>query len=146
MKIDLTDRRIVRAVFWLYAAGWTLLLLVPDPVKMLGVRDVLPEEIASGHGHWDKLVHGTGYLVLMVTLGFAYDFARRTPPSGVSVRWLFLACLVHGASTEVLQWASGWRTGDFVDWLADAAGTTLGMLVLRSFQRRFARARRQGEG
>ena len=118
-----------RAVFWSYALFWTLLLLVPDPEKLL-FRDLLPPSITSGKGHWDKLVHGSGYLGLFV-------LAAATYASGPSWRprlWVIAACVAHAALTEIGQLVVPNRNCDVLDWLSDVAGILVGLCLLKVFR------------
>ena len=122
-----------RAIFWSYALIWTLLLLVPEPEKLI-FQDLLPPEITSPKGHWDKLVHGAGYLGLFVLATVTYA----SGPAWLPRFWVFAACVAHGALTEIGQLAVPSRKADMLDWLADVAGILVGLcllMVLRTFQR-----------
>ena len=121
-----------RIVFWLYALAWTALLLVPHPEKLLFFRDVLPDAIVSGKGHWDKLVHGSGYLGLFVLGSLAYVAGA----SGLLRHWVFPACVAHAALTEIGQLAVPSRTADVLDWLADVTGICVGICLMLGFCRR----------
>ena len=122
-----------RAIFWSYALIWTLLLLVPDPEKLI-FQDLLQPEITSPKGHWDKLVHGSGYLGLFVLATASFASSRAWLPRF----WVFTACVAHGALTEIGQLGVRNRKADVLDWLADVVGILVGLcllLVLRTFQR-----------
>ena len=119
-----------RAVFWSYALIWTALLLVPDPEKFL-FADLLPSSITSGKGHWDKLVHGSGYLGLCVLAGATYAAG----PSWLPRLWVIAACVAHGALTEVGQLGIRNRTADLFDWFADVAGVLVGLCLLMTLGR-----------
>ena len=122
-----------RAIFWSYALIWTLLLLVPDPEKLI-FQDLLPPAITSPKGHWDKLVHGSGYLGLFVLATASYA----SGPARLSRIWVFGACVAHAALTEVGQLGVPNRKADLLDWLADVAGILVGLclfMVVRTFYR-----------
>jgi len=40
--------------------------------------------------------------------------------------------VLFGAAIECAQWMTGWRTGDWQDWVADCIGLALGYLVWRA--------------
>ncbi len=123
--------RVLATVFLLSAIVWTWLLVVRDPLAILGLRGVLPRDIADA-GHWDKLVHGGGYLGLMLVGGFAFGLRPRARALG----GLLLVGAVHGAAVEVAQWSLGSRHGDVVDWFADMAGLMIGFAVVEWRRRR----------
>ncbi len=75
---------------------------------------------------WDKAQHAGGFAVL-AALGF-WAWSWHT------VR-VWLGLLAYGAFIEVAQSATGWRYGDALDWLADAAGVGLGWALWVSVQR-----------
>ena len=71
---------------------------------------------------WDKAQHAVAFLIL-AALGLA---AYANTP----VR-LLAGLLAFGALIEVAQWATGWRYGDWQDWVADAVGVAAGLGVWR---------------
>jgi hypothetical protein len=81
----------------------------------VGVLSLLPVEHLPqvAFDWWDKAQHALAFLVLG-GLGLLVYFER---PGR-----LVFGLLVYGASIELAQAASGWRYGDWHDWLADAVG------------------------
>lgn len=77
---------------------------------------------APGIPFFDKFEHGSAFLVMGVWFGALY---RRAP-----VRVL-IALSLFAAATEIMQWASGYRDGDPLDWLADTTGAVIALVVLR---------------
>ena len=75
---------------------------------------------------WDKLQHSLAFGVLTILGLLAY--ARTS--SGVFRVIILLS--IYGALIEVLQALSGWRYGEFRDWLADELGVAIawGVFVL----------------
>jgi VanZ family protein len=71
---------------------------------------------------WDKAQHATGFCALAVLGLWAYPkhFAR-----------VCIGLLLFGVAIEVAQSASGWRTGDLFDWVADAVGIALAAMGAR---------------
>ena len=101
--------------FWRWSF-WTLLLLT------LWLSLVPAEHVPAGLTFWDKAQHAAGFAALAVSGLLAYP-GRNT---ALAVR---LAGL--GVGIEIAQWLSGWRQGDWLDWLADCVGILLGWLVWR---------------
>ena len=105
---------------------WALLLCVA--VLSLLPTDYLPPPIFS---LWDKAQHALAFTAL-AALGLQ-AYPRR--------RWQVLAgLLVFGGLIELAQAATGWRYGEWADWLADAVGLALGMALAESLQRRVNQA------
>jgi len=101
---------------------WALLLCVA--VLSLLPTDYLPPSIFS---LWDKAQHALAFTAL-AALGLQ-AYPRR--------RWQVLAgLLVFGGLIELAQAATGWRHGEWADWLADAVGLALGLALAASWQRR----------
>ncbi len=78
------------------------------------------EHIPSAFNFWDKAQHAMAFAALAYAglAGYA-DQPRR----------LLLGLVVFGIAIEVTQDLSGWRHGDWLDWLADCAGVWLGWLA-----------------
>ncbi len=100
-----------RALFWLCCASFTLLALVPAPY--------LPPIIFNW---WDKAEHAVAFAA-MGGLGLLAYPRRWTP--------VLLGLLAFGAVIELAQAATGWRSGEWGDWLGDAVGLAVVWLVLR---------------
>jgi VanZ family protein len=50
---------------------------------------------------------------------------------------LAIGLLLYGALIEVLQWITGWRSGELTDWVADGIGILIGYsLINRLIQKR----------
>jgi VanZ family protein len=62
---------------------------------------------------WDKAEHALAFLLLGGLGLWAY------PTSAIRVA---TGLLVYGGLIELAQAATGWRAGDWFDWLADAIG------------------------
>lgn len=71
---------------------------------------------------WDKAQHSLGFAALATGGLLAY-------PSHV---WrVALGLMLLGIGIELAQALSGWRHGDWLDWLADCVGVALGVLVIQ---------------
>jgi VanZ family protein len=102
-------QRLWRGLGWL---GVVLTLLV----------SLMPPALEVGGGHTDKIVHLTGYAVLM--FWWAQLVTRR--------RWkLALAVLMFGLAIELLQGLTPARQPDALDALANSGGVLLGWLAAR---------------
>jgi VanZ family protein len=91
-----------RLAFWAAVAGVSVGSLTPTTYLPPQAFDI-----------WDKAQH-TSAFVLLGGLGLL-AFPQRT------LRVL-TGLLVYGGLIELAQAASGWRYGDWQDWLADAVG------------------------
>lgn len=84
----------------------------------VAVLSLLPvEQLPPGvFDWWDKAQHASGFLVLAVLglLGYPGMLGR-----------VVLCLLGFGAAIEFAQAATGWRYGDWQDWLADAVGVAV---------------------
>ena len=102
-----SQQRLVRWTFWLLLAlviGVTL-----SPIAYL------PQQAFS---LWDKAQHALAFAALAALGALAYP--RR-------VGLLAASLLVFGGAIELAQAATGWRSGDWADWLADAVGLIAGL-------------------
>lgn len=99
------------ATFWLACAVVATLSLLPVNELPSITLDI-----------WDKAQHATGFFGLGLLGLWAYPrhFAR-----------VCFGLLLFGALIEVAQAASGWRTGDVLDWLADSVGLALAVAAVK---------------
>lgn len=91
---------------------------------VVAVLSLLPGEALPpvAFNVWDKAQHAGAFAALAV-LGL-WAFPRR-PFAVVG------ALLVYGVLIEVAQHFTGWRYGDWQDWLADAVGVVMGFIAWR---------------
>ena len=100
--------RLWKTVGWLGVAAALVLSLIPP--------------FMNEAGHTDKIVHMTGYAVLM--FWWAQIVVRR--------RWrLAVAVVLFGAAIELLQGLTPDRDPDVLDALANSGGVLLGWLAAR---------------
>jgi hypothetical protein len=96
---------IARAVFLLACLALVILTLVPG--------DFLPAK--GPFNFWDKTQHALAFAVLTV-LGL-WGWPRQT------LHWRLVVGLVSlGGAIEIAQSLTGWRHGEWSDWVADAIG------------------------
>jgi VanZ family protein len=94
---------------------WIMPLMFWGGVVIVTVLSLLPGAYLPpvAFSVWDKAQHVLGFLVLGALGLWSY-------PSR-SVRVVF-GLLIYGAAIEWAQAATGWRFGDWQDWLANAVG------------------------
>ena len=109
------SQRWARWIFW-------LLLLIVIGLTLSPIA-YLPQQAFS---LWDKAQHALAFATLAALGALAYP--RR-------IGLLVLSLLVFGGAIELAQAATGWRSGDWADWLADGVGLFAG-LPLAAFSRR----------
>jgi VanZ family protein len=110
--MPLTSPRLHRAAFWGCLLAVVVLSLLPG------------ERLPAVFAWWDKAQHALGFAILTGLGLLAYGQVRWRLPAGL---------LLLGALIELAQGASGWRTGDWRDLLADAVGIVLTLLLWRRF-------------
>lgn len=103
--------RFFKPLFWLLTIAVAVLSLLPV--------DQLPPQTLN---IWDKTQHALGFSALTVSGIFAYPHRQRALVPGL---------LVFGAAIECAQASTTWRQGDMLDWLADAVGIVVIVIVAR---------------
>jgi hypothetical protein len=101
-----------RPAFWALLLGVTVLSLMPT--------GYLPPQVFS---LWDKAQHALAFAALT---GLGLRAYPRHPWQVVT------GLLVFGAGIELAQAATGWRHGEWGDWLADAVGLAAGAALARN--------------
>lgn len=99
--------RLTRAVFWLSLLGAAVVCLMP-------VAHLPPM-----FNWWDKAQHALGFAALTGLGLLGYPAERWRVATGL---------LLFGGFIELAQSATGWRRGDWLDWLADALGIAVVLL------------------
>ena len=110
-----TIHRLIRVAFWCSAVTLVIGSLIPV--------DLLPPQAAS---IWDKGQHafGFGWLALLGLLGY-----EKRP-------WtIVIGLVILGGVVELLQAATGWRYGEWLDFLADGVGILFGATLWLGWQR-----------
>lgn len=101
---------------------WAL-LLVTLYLSLVPVQH-LPQDLSF----WDKAEHAIAFAALVISALLAYPNRMRA---------ILVGLILLGAGIELAQALSGWRQGDWMDWLADCVGLSLGTLAMRLWQARF---------
>ena len=95
-------------LFWVSLIALTYLFLAPLGYLISDIFD-----------WWDKLQHSLAFSVLTILGLIAYGSNQAT------VKRVVLILAIYGALIEVSQSLSGWRYGEFRDWLADLLGVAI---------------------
>lgn len=103
-------QRLLRWTFW-------LLLALVIGVTLLPVAYLPPQAFSL----WDKAQHALAFAALAALGALAYP--RR-------IGLLAASLLVLGGAIELAQAATGWRSGEWADWLADAVGLIAGLALV----------------
>ena len=101
---------LLRATFWLACIVVAALSMTPTEYLTLGIFT-----------WWDKAQHALTFFVLGGLGLIAYRNYWW---------WVVVGLLVFGGAIELAQDASGWRNGEWADWLADAVGLVSSVSVL----------------
>ena len=117
-KLVLPDKfvRGSRALFWLGLIAVTMLSLLPAPYLPMLAFNV-----------WDKAQHTLAYAGLALA-GLTGRVGRVTV--------IVIGLLAHGAAMEFAQALFGWRSGDVLDWCADAVGVIVASVLVWGIRRR----------
>ena len=73
---------------------------------------------------WDKAQHVLAFYCLsgLGILGYPKSVGR-----------LSLGLLMYGGLIEIIQWITGWRSGELADWLADGIGILPSIITFKIF-------------
>lgn len=106
----MTINRFWRASFWLFVLVTLWLSLIPV------------DQVPKAFSFWDKAQHALGFAALAFLGLLAYP--------GQILSMMF-GLVLFGAGIECAQWLTGWRFGDWQDWVADCVGLVMGAVVWR---------------
>lgn len=100
-------------LFW-RSSFWTLVLIT------LWLSLIPSDQVPSAFHFWDKAQHTLGFASLAFLGLMAYPGR---------ILKLMLGLMLLGAGIEIAQWLTGWRQGDWQDWIADCVGLVIGYLA-----------------
>ena len=103
-----------RVVPWVPAAVWAAVLFLASAQEAIGI------DLSGGQ---DKIAHFGAYLVLGLLLTHA------TSRSGMPVLLAIGLGFFYGVTDEMHQSRVPGRSAELADWIADAAGTLVGVLI-----------------
>ncbi|HEX5287104.1 MAG TPA: VanZ family protein [Polaromonas sp.] len=95
---------------------WTLVLIT------LWLSLIPADQVPSAFHFWDKAQHALGFA------GLAFLGLMAYPDR---IRLLMFGLMLFGAGIECAQWMTGWRQGDWQDWVADCVGLVMGAVAWR---------------
>ena len=109
--------RIIQAMRMFWRMSFWLLVLATLWLSLIPV-----DQVPKAFSFWDKAQHALGFAVL--------GFLGLMTYSG-HVGKLLLSLGLFGIGIEVAQWLTGWRYGDWQDWIADCVGLVIGWVTWR---------------
>lgn len=91
----------------------------------------IPETPLSSVRFIDKWTHSLIYLVLGLSISLEYLRNTKQPSPKFIVVWVWLIPIIMGGLIEILQsyCTNGNRSGEWLDFFADAIGSTIAMLI-----------------
>ena len=91
----------------------------------------IPETPLSSVRFIDKWTHSLIYLVLGLSISLEYIRTTKHPSSKFIIVWVWLMPIIMGGLIEVLQsyCTNGNRSGEWLDFFADAIGSTIAVLI-----------------
>jgi VanZ family protein len=103
----------IRIIFWSSCFVFGFLCIIPTVYLPSGLFD-----------WWDKAQHIFAFFYLsgLGILGYSKSVSK-----------VSLGLLMYGGLIEIIQWITGWRSGDWADWLADGIGILLSVIILNIF-------------
>ena len=109
-QMAMTTNLLWRLSLWLLVLVTLWLSLIPV------------DQIPSAFSFWDKAQHAFGFAVLACLGLLAYPGR---------IRSLLFGLALLGVAIECAQRLTGWRFGDWQDWVADCVGIALGYAAWR---------------
>lgn len=91
----------------------------------------IPETPLSSVRFIDKWTHSLIYLVLGISISLEYLRNTKQPSPKFIIVWVWFLPIIMGGLIEVLQsyCTNGNRSGEWLDFFADAIGSTIAMLI-----------------
>jgi len=102
---------------WFWKSSFWALVLATLWLSLVPVH-----HIPSAFSFWDKAQHALGFAGLAFLGLMAYPGRVAQVMSGL---------MLLGAGIEVMQGLTGWRQGDWQDWVADCVGLIIGGVTWR---------------
>ena len=103
----------IRIAFWLSCFVFAFLCVIPTVYLPSGLFD-----------WWDKAQHVLAFFCLsgLGILGYPKSITK-----------VSLGLLMYGGLIEAIQSLTGWRSGEWADWLADGIGILLSIITVKTF-------------
>lgn len=91
----------------------------------------IPETPLSSVRFIDKWTHSLIYLVLGLSISLEYLRNTKQPSPKFIIVWVWLIPIIMGGLIEILQsyCTNGNRSGEWLDFFADAIGSTIAVLI-----------------
>ena len=102
----------------------------------------IPETPLNSVRFIDKWTHSLIYLVLGLSISLEYLRNTKQPSPKFIIVWVWLMPIIMGGLIEVLQsyCTNGNRSGEWLDFFADAIGSTIAVLIGILLVRYYAKA------
>jgi len=100
----------IKVIFWVAFFIYGFLCLIPF--------SYLPSDLFDW---WDKAQHVFAFFCLSGLGIMAYQ---------KQIGKVAIGLFFYGGLIEILQWLTGWRSGEILDWLADSIGVLLGSVFM----------------
>ena len=107
-------------------------LLIYWPAIFILAHVPIPQLVRKA-GVSDKILHFIAYLVLVFLLWFAISPDRKVSWRRAAAWWVLLVTVWYGVIDELLQGVVAGRNCDVMDFFADLAGVTTGLILFTFF-------------
>ena len=113
---------------WLKDKIFIVAFLVTFAILYLSLKKMPNSDINISH--LDKVQHSIAYFILSISWLFAFAKKRNKIT-------IVAACILFGILIEILQQTvTNYRTGDYLDVIANSVGVLLGLLLFNQFSRK----------
>ncbi len=99
--------------YWIFTAWLSLVLIL--------ILSIIPVSVTMPFGQLDKAMHVLMYIVPASLFGGAYI--------NKSIVWATVGLFVFSGSIELVQYWLPWRSGDWLDLLANLVGIGIGIAI-----------------
>jgi len=105
----------------------------------------IPAQSVPSFGVSDKFNHFFAYLILAVLLYLTFSFQERSMFAKRNAALLTIAIAIcYGVLDELHQMLVPGRSAEFLDWVADAIGAALGVLIITILLKKFKKEEERG--
>ena len=113
---------------WLKDKIFIVAFLVTFAILYLSLKKMPNSDINISH--LDKVQHSIAYFILSISWLFAFAKKRNKIT-------IVAACILFGILIEILQQTlTNYRTGDYLDVIANSAGVLLGLLIFNQISKK----------
>lgn len=106
-----------------------LIVIAIGYLSLAPQTEVIPNEVVNEF-NIDKVFHGLAYMVLALVMYFDYSRQGKRRSRVFAIISAVSATLYGGAIELVQKYLTTYRTGNWYDWLGDAIGAIIALIVL----------------